>query len=141
MESKFFNSFEIVPESGCWIWLCDSSRGYGRIEHNGRRIGAHRYSWMLHNGPIPDGMCVCHRCDVPACVNPAHLFLGTHKDNIHDMIKKGRDSFRCAAKVTGDAAASIRELWANGYSQKQIAEKYGLVQSSVSDICNHKTGV
>lgn len=87
MES--FESFVLIePNCGCWLWNGSSlERGYGRF----RGSLAHRVSWVLHNGPIPDGMHVCHRCDVTACVNPAHLFLGTALDNIRDMHAKGRD--------------------------------------------------
>lgn len=86
----------VIPEpmSGCWLWFASYSRhGYGtfsaRAEY-GRVVTAHRYSWAHFYGPIPEGMCVLHRCDVPPCVNPAHLFLGTQNENIADMMRKGR---------------------------------------------------
>ena len=77
--------------TSCWVWPRSlSADGYGQIRIAGGREGAHCIFWLLHNGPIPDGMCVLHKCDVPNCVNPEHLFLGTKKDNWHDAMKKGR---------------------------------------------------
>lgn len=85
--------WEKVNKSGeCWTWTACTHHqwGYGHFRAGGKLVTAHRYSWELHNGPIPPGMRVCHRCDNPPCVRPAHLFLGTDADNAHDMIAKGR---------------------------------------------------
>jgi hypothetical protein len=78
----------------CWIWSRSTTpQGYGRIYVNGIYVYAHRFSWELLNGPIPEGMSICHNCpggDNPSCVRPSHLFLGTHADNMHDRDNKGR---------------------------------------------------
>lgn len=86
------------PNSGCWLWLGSIDRkGYGQIRvpladgGNQLRVATH-VSVELHGGTVPPGMCVLHRCDVPGCVNPDHLFVGTFKDNTQDMIRKGRNS-------------------------------------------------
>lgn len=82
-----------VDKSGdCWLWMgAREGFGYGVFSiGTGRTVGAHRYSWQSTRGEIPSGMFVCHHCDVPACVRPDHLFLGTHTDNMVDMVKKGR---------------------------------------------------
>jgi hypothetical protein len=78
-----------VPECGCWIWMGAAGR-YGQAKRNGRVIRAHRLSWIAHNGDIPAGLHVLHKCDTPLCVNPAHLFIGTPLDNAGDREAKGR---------------------------------------------------
>lgn len=89
---RFYEKLEIVTDSGCWIWTgATDPKGYGRfMTTNGRAVLAHRFSWEVTNGEITDGLYVLHRCDVPPCVNPAHLFLGSPADNTADMMKKGR---------------------------------------------------
>lgn len=86
---------EMIPECGCWIWMPSlQTQGYGRIAFNQkndkRKMLAHRTSYQIFKGNIPAGANVLHRCDMPSCVNPDHLFTGTQKDNMQDMIKKGR---------------------------------------------------
>ena len=95
---RFEQSFVPVTESGCWLWIkavldCskfDGNLAYGRFSLRGRTHYAHRMAWFLYRGAIPSGKMVCHKCDVPTCVNPDHLFLGTALDNVRDMLRKGR---------------------------------------------------
>jgi len=96
-EERFWRQVQ-KDVDGCWLWTGRPVQGYGRFRPSSRgtKIGAHRYSWELHVGPIPDGLDVCHRCDVPLCIRPDHLFLGTHADNMADMVAKGRSRLRCA---------------------------------------------
>lgn len=85
----------VTRADGCWLFNGGKTHfGYGRLSLRGNRwITAHRFAWLLHRGDIPDvSLCVLHRCDNPPCVNPDHLFLGTHADNVRDMVRKGRAS-------------------------------------------------
>lgn len=92
---RFWPSVQKRSE-GCWLWTAGRiGNGYGIF----RRKLVHRVSWTLTNGPIPEGMFVCHHCDTPLCVNPAHLFLGTHQDNMRDMRQKGRAQHANALKT------------------------------------------
>jgi hypothetical protein len=90
-EKRFWSKVRITP--GCWVWTANKiNKGYGVVGPGGCQeyILSHRASWQLHNGEIPDGLCVLHRCDNPACVNPDHLWLGTHQHNMLDKCAKGR---------------------------------------------------
>ena len=81
------------PETGCWEWQgCTSASGYGviNVDSKNKAVVAHRVSYSIHVGPIPDGMFACHRCDNRICINPAHIFIGTAADNNADMDRKGR---------------------------------------------------
>lgn len=95
LAERFVGKYEPCPATGCWLWTAAvNPRGYGAIAiRRSRAIGAHVASWLIHFGAVSDGKRVCHRCDVESCVNPAHLFLGTAKENTQDMIKKGRHKF------------------------------------------------
>ena len=82
---------ERVPFSGCWIWMgWTVPQGYGITLVDGVQTKAHRLSWQIANGSAPGSLFVCHRCDVPECINPEHLFLGTDGDNTRDAASKGR---------------------------------------------------
>jgi hypothetical protein len=80
-----------VDTSGCWLWTGHKKpNGYGQITINYKTLSTHRLSYELFKGPIPEGMYICHSCDVKACINPDHLWTGTHQDNMNDMTKKNR---------------------------------------------------
>jgi hypothetical protein len=123
-------------ESGCWIWIAAKDKdGYGGIQVRGEKERAHRVAWNLYRGEIPDGLVVCHRCDNPSCVNPAHLFLGTISDNNADKVAKGRHP-RCEthgmAKLSTEEVEAIRA--AKGVLQKDLAREYGVSKSLIGAI-------
>lgn len=128
---------------GCWIWTGAVHRdGYGVMGvGRGTQKRAHRVSYEQFVGPIPDGMLICHRCDTPLCVNPAHLFAGTPQDNTRDMCAKGRkgvvtDTAHPNTKVSHAQRAEIRALRARGLKLTEIGDRYGISFQIVSAICN-----
>lgn len=137
-----------VDSKGCWIWQKGKfPKGYGafffeglpRSEH--RPHGAHRASYQAFIGDV-GVMDVLHACDVPACVNPAHLFLGTDVENAADKVKKGRQSkgeTSGRAKLTLEIVEQIRADAAAGHSQRKIARRFGVSQRNVSYIVNQET--
>jgi hypothetical protein len=90
VEDLFWSKVEIKNPESCWVWAGTKNRRYGQFHFRGDTIPAHRVSWMINRGPIPRGLWALHACDNPPCVNPDHLWLGTHTDNIKDMWDKGR---------------------------------------------------
>lgn len=119
------------PTSGCWLWSGrrTGSNGYGGVNVDGKPKRVHRLVWEAVNGTIPDGLCVLHKCDVPPCCNPAHLFLGTHQENMADRDAKGRHAHgerSGAAKLTEGKIREIRALAAGGRSGRSIAREFGV---------------
>jgi len=99
---KFNSSFVVNEDTGCWLWdKHKGPKGYGHMSYAGKQYAAHRLSYELASGTHPKDMFVCHKCDTPACVNPDHLFLGTHDDNMKDMVSKGRGKVvkMCVVKI------------------------------------------
>lgn len=138
-----FNDMHIpVTESGCWLWIGGrSSSGYGSMP-SGRKIGnegAHRFSYRHHKGEIPAGMFVCHKCDTKTCVNPAHLFLGTHQENMDDCKAKGRTPAgerHGRSKLTEAQVIAIRS---DIRGIAQVAAEYGVSIASIHNIRHRKT--
>jgi hypothetical protein len=145
---------------GCWLWMGARKRaGYGNVRINKQYLLAHRVAWYLAYGAIPSGMCVCHHCDVPQCVRHDHLFLGTVRDNAHDMVRKRRhshgqravDAVRASgrferpwvpargersphAKLSDENVRAIRQRVADGAVQKYLALEYGVSNQLISRV-------
>jgi hypothetical protein len=135
-----------VQETGCWRWTGYTHiRGYGIVSLRGKLQKAHRLFYEYFVGSIPDGMVICHHCDRPCCVNPAHLFCGTQRDNIMDCIAKGRARRGCEqrgarnnqAKLTDEHVRKIR--YEETGSQREIAERYGVTQTVIGDVLRRKS--
>lgn len=139
MIGRFEKKFRRLGEGECWPWTTGLDRdGYGKFRLNDKTVRAHRVAYELANGPIPDGFCVCHKCDFTSCVNPAHLFIGTNAANMADMVAKRRSAAGEAnghAKLTGDDVASIR---LDARILKEIAAEYGVSINQVSKIKRHQ---
>lgn len=134
--------------NACWTWTGSTvGIGHGRFWANGRRVLTHRFSWEMANGPIPAGLLVCHHCDNPPCVNPAHLFLGTDADNSRDCVRKGRlvpppvtrGERRWNAKLTAELVRRMRGEYADGATIDDLAPKYGVDRANVWAVVSRQT--
>ena len=118
----------------CWIWEgAVGSDGYGRVRRKGATFSVHRYSYELFKGPVPEELCVMHRCDVPLCVNPTHLCLGTKADNTQDMLEKKRAG-NTVHKLSYDKVQEVRALLRKGVTKREISERFDICRSTVQDI-------
>lgn len=154
LEPRFFDRIVPEPNTGCWLWTGAVDKdGYGQIKEHGKQVKAHRVSWKIHHGELPEFSVVCHQCDTPSCVNPAHLFLGTHADNMKDRDAKGRTSlcgargdangrrtrpdlikrgFDCPASLLSvEQVDEIMRRIADGASVLKIAEEHGVSDATV----------
>lgn len=143
---------KVKKTNSCWIWTSVTEpRGYGVFHVKRKAYRAHRFAYQLFVGEIPSALIVCHTCDVRNCVNPDHLFLGTHKDNTQDMIKKGREFRRRGeninfSKLTESDVIEIRRLYkrggpwhSSGSDSNDLAKKFGVSANAILLIVNKKT--
>lgn len=126
----------------CWPWMkARMIKGYGAIRVSGKHYNAQKIAWMLTHGPVPVGLLVCHHCDNPPCINPAHLFVGTARDNVLDCVRKGRNGSRCnypkgeahvKAKLTEVQVRELRASWVSGsIGSTVMARRYGITPTTV----------
>ena len=143
-EERFAEKYTMEPMSGCWLWTAGTNgTGYGKfrlgslLDGTRREELAHRFSYELHRGPIPDGKHVCHRCDTPFCVNPDHLFLSDQAGNMADKVAKNRQSKGSSiswSKLDESDIPIIRQWLDDGWKQYEIADVWGVQQSLISQI-------
>ena len=126
---------KINKTDACWLWTgFIDKHGYGRLMKDGKDTGAHRVAWFLHKGAIPDGMQVLHKCDVRHCVNPDHLFLGTHADNHLDKCDKGRvrrGKEHWHYKISDEDVKLLRSL---PFSKQSLAKIFGISESYANNL-------
>jgi hypothetical protein len=150
LEARFWEKVIPEPNTGCWLWMgALVGNGYGLMGDSGRAskgLYAHRLSWEIHNGPIPDGLWALHKCDVRHCVNPAHLFLGTRTDNVRDMYAKGRGTSQARpeamprgerhgnALLTDEAVRTIRDEASAGTPCVVLASKFGVSKTTIYSV-------
>lgn len=144
---RFWSKVDKSNPDGCWLWTGSKVPfGYGTTYYNGKPQRTHRISYKIAHGEIPDDVCVLHKCDNPACVNPDHLFLGTKHDNTQDMVKKGRQKYvthngseNGNSKLKESDVTQIRCLFESGYSQKGIAKLFSISTRTVCQIVENET--
>jgi hypothetical protein len=145
---RFWSHVDRRDSSECWNWTAYTGKRhlYGQMRLTGRggkMVRAPKFSWILHNGLIPNGLYILHTCDNPKCVNPNHLFLGDQKANMDDMKKKGRDNKAKGektgkAKLTSNKIIEIRGLFESGISRKDIAYMFNVSYSLIKQIIQGK---
>jgi len=142
MRVGFAEQYIPVTESGCWLWTgALNPNGYGNATIKTKSTYAHRAFYELHVGKIPEGMFVLHKCDIKCCVNPSHLFAGTHKDNMADMVAKGRSTKgdRGSRKLSSNDVIKMRDLISAGVKQITLARDFNVSTSLVSLIKNNRS--
>ena len=141
--ARFWSNYESKDHAECWDWIGTTIDGYGRFVVNKSSRLAHRVSWMVYRGPIPEGAQINHKCNNRRCVNPSHLYAGTAADNTADAVKARTAKIRRGAenntsKLTAEQVLGIREELAGGASTRALGRKYGVSNMAISMINTRK---
>src|SRR2546425_428000 len=142
LEERFWEKVAVGAASACCFWTASTRDGYGQFRLGKKMLKAHRISYLLHHGELPDSILVCHRCDVRRCVNPGHLFSGSQKENVRDMFLKHRDPNRRqigerhpSARLSFEKARQIRGEAATGkYSRTELGRMFSVSRRTVSSV-------
>lgn len=149
VQERFWRYVRKTPN--CWLWVgARDADGYGRFKIGGKGAPtpyAHRFAWVLFNGPVPTDLQVLHNCpdgDHPSCVNPAHLWLGNQQANIRDCWSKGRHQrvpgeLNPVAKLTAEKVLAIRAARTAGVSGRELSERYGITEATVCDVMKRRS--
>jgi hypothetical protein len=149
---RFWNKvWKLGCEAGCWLWVAATDpKGYGRVGFRDKVFLPHRISYALHHGSVPDDLFVLHRCDVPSCVRPDHLWLGTNRDNMLDASAKSRcgpqkypglyptGEGHANSKLTAEKVLEMRRLFSDGHDHASLSEKFGVTKANVGYIVRGK---
>jgi len=142
---RFYKSVNIKNWNDCWLWSGSFQKnGYGYLSVSQKNLSAKRVSWAIHNKKNPGNNFICHKCDNPKCVNPAHLYAGTPQDNSNDMKERNRSlrGEKCpAAKLSNDDVVEIKNRYHNGELQRLLAKEFGVTREHVNKIINGKKRV
>lgn len=149
---RFWSNVDVGKKDDCWEWTGSlDAYGYGQISEgnktNKKNYKAHRLSWMIRFGEIPENMNICHKCDNPSCMNPNHLFVGTQEDNLRDCREKGRarggsmpGEKNPNSKLTERQVKDIRNRYKQGgIYQRQLGAEFGVSQAQIGLIVNRKS--
>lgn len=149
LKERLSSHIKINPETQCWEWQGSKRNGYGRMivgsrtDKTRKSQSAHRISYEIYHGEIPDGMEVCHKCDNPCCVNPSHLFIGTRQDNINDRERKGRNKLQYGSKngrskLNESQVVEIREKRNLGMSFGKLSKEYGVCKKTIMRVVSRQ---
>lgn len=134
LHDRFFSRF-VKLDNGCWQWRAHTDKdGYGVLPGDRKNTRAHRLSYEIHKGSIPDGLIVCHDCDNPGCVNPDHLFVGTIKDNAQDALRKKRHYVGEKNGRSKLTEQNVKEILNSGLNGQQLADKFGVSRSTINNV-------